>query len=128
MHLGTTQCCNHTFTAKDIQGRLMSQQEALGTNDVHLYGGNAKRFSNTICPECGTEYILWLKPEGGSYRVLTISRRKQPENTGDSSEINPDEPLESMNIYALRKLATAKGIKNPNFIRKAELIEQLRAV
>lgn len=73
MHLNTTRCCNHTFTAKDIQGRIMSQKEALGTNDLHLFGGNVKRFADTECPECGKKYLLWLKPEKNSYTVKTIS-------------------------------------------------------
>lgn len=78
MHLHTTKCCNHTFTANDIQGRLMTQEEALGTNDVNLYGGNVKSFAKTTCPECGKEYLLWLKPQSGTYQVLTISKKQKP--------------------------------------------------
>lgn len=77
MHLQTTKCCNHIFTSSDIIAPLMSQEQALGTNDVHLYGGHAKRFAKTKCPECGKEYIMWLKPKSGTYKVLTISEAKK---------------------------------------------------
>ena len=66
-HLKTTQCCGHTFTANDIKGRLMSQQEALGTNDPHLYGGNVERFAKTECPNCGKEYIMWMKRQSPNF-------------------------------------------------------------
>lgn len=73
-HMGTTKCCNHTFTAKDIKPPLMKQQQALGTNDPHLYGGNAKTFASAECPECNEPYILWMKPQSPNYKVLTISK------------------------------------------------------
>lgn len=119
-HLGKTKCCGHCFTANDIQGKLMSQQEALGTNDVHLYGGNAKRFANATCPTCDTKYIMWLKPEGGSYRVLTISKAPESEPEGDG--------LEFMNMLALRKMASEAGIKDYTKLKKMELVEQLKAL
>jgi hypothetical protein len=77
IHLSRTTCCGHQFTAQDIKGRLMSQQEALGTNDSHLWGGNAERFARTECPECGTKYIMWLKRQAPNYRVLTLSEVKE---------------------------------------------------
>lgn len=73
-HMMTTKCCNHTFTAKDIKPPLMKQQQALGSNDPHLYGGNAKVFAGTECPECGEHYILWMKQRSPNYKVLTISK------------------------------------------------------
>lgn len=63
-------CCNHTFTAKDVKPPLLRQQQALGTDEKHLLGGRAERFSKTECPECGKEHILWLKGEANTYRVL----------------------------------------------------------
>ena len=75
MHLQKIQCCNHTFTASDIQGPLMSQAQVFGKREHQLYGGNAKRFANTTCPECGKGYILWLKQQGQTWKVLTISEK-----------------------------------------------------
>ncbi len=72
-HLNTTQCCNHTFTFSDIQGRVLNQKDALGTTQHKLYGGNAKYFARTQCPECSKKYIMWLMPKSPNYRVLTIS-------------------------------------------------------
>ncbi|OMF47712.1 hypothetical protein [Paenibacillus amylolyticus] len=73
-HMRTTKCCNHTFTAKDIKPPLMKQQQALGTNDPHIYGGNAKVFAAAECPECNEQYILWMKQQSPNYKVLTISK------------------------------------------------------
>lgn len=72
-HLGTISCCTHTFTAADITPPLMTQNQAFGTYDGNLYGGNAQRFAKAVCPDCERSYLLWLQPKGGSYRVLTIS-------------------------------------------------------
>lgn len=72
-HLGRKTCCDYEFTAKDIIPPLMNQRQAISSNERNLYGGNAQRFSKAICPICQREYILWLTPERGSWRVLTIS-------------------------------------------------------
>lgn len=75
MHLRTSQCCNHTFSVKDVKPPLLNMQQALSRkNDPNFYGGNVKKFSKAQCPECQTKYILWLKPDGrGSWSVVTIS-------------------------------------------------------
>ncbi|MEC0265142.1 hypothetical protein [Paenibacillus anseongense] len=75
MHLHTKQCCNHEFTAKDIIPPLMNQEQALNQkHDPNLYGGNVKKFAQAVCPECGKNYLLWLKPDKqGSWDVITIS-------------------------------------------------------
>lgn len=72
-HLQRTTCCNHHFTANDIQPPIMKQREALGTNEPHLYGGNAKSFAKTTCPECGKRYLMWMKPKSPNYKILTLS-------------------------------------------------------
>lgn len=80
-HLNTTKCCDHTFTANDIDGRLMSQKEALGTNDVHLYGGHAERFAYANCPQCSKRYVMWMKRKAPNFRILTISEVESGEET-----------------------------------------------
>ncbi len=79
-------CCDHTFTARDIKVPMMNQMKALGTNDHRLYGGNAKSFSFADCPECRKRYVLWLKPEHNTYRVLTISLREDVEQPQEETE------------------------------------------
>lgn len=71
-HLNTTECCNHTFTFADLQGRVLTQVQALGTN-FKRYGGNAKYFGRAQCPECKKKYLMWLMPKSPNYKVLTIS-------------------------------------------------------
>lgn len=95
MHLNTKQCCGHEFTANNIKGRLMSQQEALGTNNFHLWGGNAKKFAETVCPVCEKEYLMWLKPQGGNYRVLTISNLSSDNEEEKIVEVETEEEVET---------------------------------
>ena len=117
-HLNRKTCCGHTFTARDIQGRLMSQQEAFGTNDPHLYGGNAQRFAETQCPVCHTPYILWLKRQAPSFKVLTISehpRAKPPDkkNEVEASNENASESpnFDDMDAKELRQWLKSRGVK-----------------
>lgn len=72
-------CCNHVFTAKDIKPPLLNKQQALGTNEKHLLGGRAERFSKTKCPECDKEHILWLKGEHNTYTVLHVTPVEKPQ-------------------------------------------------
>ncbi|MEK4263674.1 hypothetical protein [Paenibacillus sp. FSL L8-0499] len=80
-HLNRTTCCDHTFTFQDIQGRVLTQQQALGTNQHKLYGGNAKYFAKTQCPSCSKAYLMWLMPKSPNYKVLTISEDNAVEKT-----------------------------------------------
>lgn len=73
-HESRTTCCTHKFSANDIQGRLMNQMDAFGYEENNLYGGNAERFAHATCPECKTKYVMWLKRQSPSFRVLTISK------------------------------------------------------
>ena len=89
LHLSTKTCCDYEFTAKDIIPPLMSQKQAVSSQERHLYGGTVTRFSNAKCPVCETEYVLWLKPVRGSYGVVTISKQREQEdiNTMDKQAL-----------------------------------------
>jgi len=84
-------CCDHVFTAKDIKGPLMNQQQALGNNERGLLGGNVKRFADAECPQCGKKYLLWLKPEYNTYTVKAISLKPNVEQPKKEE----DEPVET---------------------------------
>ena len=116
-HLNTKSCCGHTFTAQDIKSPLMSQKEALGTNDPHLYGGNAQRFAYTQCPECEKEYILWLKRQAPSYKVLTISHKNGEDADNDEAD------FDKMNAKQLRKYLNDKGVSFFKGAKEEELRE-----
>ncbi|PWV90255.1 hypothetical protein DFQ01_14431 [Paenibacillus cellulosilyticus] len=75
MHLNTKKCCDHVFDVADIKPPLLRQPEVFQTVDPNLYGGNAQRFTEATCPQCEKDYYLWLKQEGQSWRILTISPR-----------------------------------------------------
>lgn len=74
MHENTTQCCNHTFTVKDVKPPLLKQRQALSTQQRGLFGGRIDRFSKAECPECQKEYLLWLEQIRNGWKVITISK------------------------------------------------------
>jgi len=112
------QCCSYKFTAKDIKPPLVTQQQVFGKYDPNLLGGRVKRFSKARCPECGREWLLWLKPVHQSYEVAKVTPLEPPKNKGTQ--------LEDMGINELRKLAKEVGIKSYVKYTKAELIEMLK--
>lgn len=87
-HLQRTTCCDHTFTANDIQGRIMSQREALGSYDPKLYGGTVKQFAKAECPACQTPYMLWMYPKGRNYHIVTMSEIE----AADKEDKKPKKP------------------------------------
>lgn len=104
MHLNRITCCSHTFTSRDIQSRLMSQKQALGTNDPNFYGGNVTTFAEAECPECKTPYLLWMRPDGQTYKVITMSSMEPQESIeapDDDQDIPPD--FNAMNKSQLRE-------------------------
>jgi len=95
----------------------MSQQEALGTNDVNLYGGNVKKFAKARC-ECGKKYLLWLKPEYNTFRVITMSNIASEVIQEEKETIEPT-------MTVLRSLAKERGI-NSFGMNKQALIDALK--
>lgn len=80
----------------------MRQKEALGTNDPNLYGGNVTIFAETECPECQTPYMLWMRPECQSYKIVTISSI-EPKEAVEAPDDEPDAPdFDAMDKAALR--------------------------
>lgn len=117
MHLNTKQCpCGeHEFTVKDIIPPLMNQAEALQRkHDPDLFGGNVKKFSKALCPDCGKEVLLWLKPHDNSWKVITIS-------TAEESE--PANPFDSMDRNALREWLDEREVKYHSQLGEVKLRE-----
>lgn len=118
-HLSTVMCCTHKFTPADIRSKLMTQREALGTNDQKLYGGNAKWFARAVCPDCERSYLLWLMPVPRGYKVLTISAVEQPEHDTDDIQID----LETATKDQLRAFLKQRNVSFFNGASEEQLRE-----
>ena len=71
----STKCdCGYEFTLHDLT-------ELKRINDNRFYGGNIRHISETKCPNCNTNTILFLKQAGQTYVIKDIAQK-------DSSSIN----------------------------------------
>lgn len=122
-HLGRTTCCGYQFTANDIQGRLMNQQEAIGTNDPHLWGGNVHRFANTECPHCRKRYLMWLKIHPPNFRVVTLSA-VEPQEEQTVSERGGELPSPD-DRQAMKDWLDARGIEYAKNLTNDKLYEKI---
>lgn len=115
------ECCGYEFTRKDIKPPLMNAYQALGTREKKLFGGHAKYFSRTRCPTCEREYILWLKPEFNSYRVLGAT---PVESSKTKTLPNPDDREAIKAWLDERNVQYFKGAKTEMLYQKILSITQ----
>lgn len=102
-NLKRTTCeCGYQFTPRNISIPLRPVPKG-------FYNGNVKRFSDAICPECLEAYVLWIRPTGQSWKVVTMSKAVQLEEEAEK-EAGPDE-FESMEQAELREWLDAREVK-----------------
>lgn len=87
----TTCECGYKFTIKDL-----TKLERI--NDSKFYSGIVKHFSNSKCPKCQKDTVLFLKQVGQTYIVKDIAQKDiekenissvvEEETTGNSNEEN----------------------------------------
>lgn len=141
-NLRSTQClCGYGFKPSDIKPQLRGQKDVFGTDDPNFYGGVVKKFSKTVCPECGQPYLLYLKQGNGQWIIKDISpideSKAEPEpEQAEKPLLNPSEikramidsiiaDLPNMKRLELFALAKEKEIKINTKGKNEEIIEQI---
>lgn len=79
--------CGYEFTIKDMT-------ELKRINDSKFYGGNIKHVSETKCPICNTDTILFLKQSGQTYVIKDIAQKDSSSinsNTAEQTQIDSNE-------------------------------------
>ena len=72
--------CEHEFTLKD-----MTELKRIG--DDKFYGGVVKHVSETTCPQCTRQTLLFLKQVGQTYKIVDIAQKDLQTIAADKSEI-----------------------------------------
>lgn len=77
---GTLVCtCGHEFTLQDMKDLKRINQDG-------FYGNIVKHYSQTECPNCKKETILFLKQVGQTWKIIDIANKNVIETTRSSLE------------------------------------------
>ena len=82
-NLNTTVCeCGYKFERRDIKPPLEGVEHG-------FYGGRVKRKCAAVCPKCGKEYKLYLKPEYNSYTIIDMEEAAKGEGKAEAKAKAP---------------------------------------
>lgn len=105
-HLNTNVCeCGHAMTAHDKTGPMQRNHQR------GLYGGNVTAFADGKCPECGTEYQMWLRQAKNSWEVVTLATIEPQAEKAAAAPVGDEDEFDLMERDELKDYLDGLGVE-----------------
>ena len=89
----STKCdCGHEFEARELE-------ELKRINQDGFYGNIVKHYGHATCPNCGKKYILLMKQQGQTYKVIDTASGKVSQTTVSKPTANVEAKTNNSNEF-----------------------------